>query len=99
MREIAVQDCPWIYLHHSESYGLTQPWLKHYKPHPIALDTMKYIGVDGAMRARLQQGVEPAELLAPIGIALLALIVSLPAVQVVRARHNRHVRRQSEGTV
>src|ERR1700716_1065045 len=55
MRGIAGQDWPWIYLNHSESYGLTQPWLKHYKPHPMALDTMKYIGVDGAMRARLQR--------------------------------------------
>jgi hypothetical protein len=30
---------------------------------------------------------------------LLVCIGSLPAVQVVRARHNRHMRRQSAGTV
>jgi hypothetical protein len=99
MREIAVQDCPWIYLQHSESYGLTQPWLQHYKPHPLALDTMKYIGVDGALRARLQQEWNRPNYWPLLGIVLLVCIGSLPAVQVMRARHNRHVRRQSAGTV
>jgi len=99
MREIAMQDCPWIYINHSESYGLTQPWLKNYKPHPIALDTMKYIGVDGAMRTHLQQKWNQPNYWLLLGIVLLVCLGSLPAVQVVRARHNRHVRRPSAGTV
>lgn len=97
MREIASADCPWIYLNHSESYGLTQPWLKYYKPHPIALDTMKYIGVDGAMRARLQQEWNRPHYWPLLGLLLLVGLGSLPAVRVVRARHNRHVRRQPTG--
>jgi hypothetical protein len=99
MRDIAVQDCPWIYLQHSESYGLTQPWLKHYKPHPIALDTLKYIGVDGAMRARLQQEWNRPTYWPLLGIVLLICLGSLPALHVVRARQNRHVRRHVKETV
>ena len=59
----------------------------------------KAIGVDGAMRARLQREWNRPNYWPLIGIVLIVCIGSVPAVQVVRARHNRHVRRQAKGTV
>ena len=60
---------------------------------------MKYIGVDGVMRVHLQQKWNQPNYWPLLGIVLLVCVGSLPAVQVVRARHNRHVRRPSAGTV
>ncbi|MBV9468960.1 MAG: hypothetical protein JOZ57_06905 [Abitibacteriaceae bacterium] len=93
MRQIAVNDCPWIYEEHSESYGLTQPWLHNYKPHPVANNSAKYIGVDAAMRARLQSEWNQPNFWPLLGIVLFLILGSLPAAAVVRGRTHRRIRR------
>ena len=98
MRAIVQEDCPWVPTLHSELFALTQPWLKNYKPHPVALDTMKYWRVDGAMRARLQAAWNHPNYWPIVAVVALAAIAILPAAGVVNARTNRRVRRNSEGT-
>ena len=95
MRDIAVEDCPWIYLSHNESFALTQPWLRNYKPHPVALDGVKYYNLDGAMRARLQTEWNQPNYLPLLALAALLFVGSIPAAQVIRKRTNRYVRRRS----
>ena len=97
MRDITVEDCPWIYTVHNESFALTQPWLTNYKPHPVSMDTVKYWNVDGNLRARLQAEWNTPNYWPLIGIAALIIAGSLPAIQVVRQRTNRHVRRNTGG--
>jgi ABC-type transport system substrate-binding protein len=95
MRAIVVEDCPWIYLTHNESFALTQPWLTNYKPNPIALDTIKYWNIDGAKRAELQVAWNHPNYWPALGFAIFVVLGSLPAAAVIRRRTNRHVRRKS----
>jgi ABC-type transport system substrate-binding protein len=93
MRDIAVADCPWIYVEYPETYGLTHSWFHNYKPNPVALDMVKYYRIDGAERARKQAEWNRPNF-TPAIIAFAFLIAgSLPAVGVVRQRTNRRVRR------
>jgi len=93
MRAIVVEDCPWIYLSHSESIALTQPWIENYKPSPLVLDAVKYWNIDGAKRAQLQAAWNRPNYWPALGFALFLVLGSLPAAAVIRQRTNRHVRR------
>ena len=42
MAQLIVEDCPWIFEMHRLSFGLTQPWLKNYKPHDFDHARAKY---------------------------------------------------------
>ncbi len=93
MRDIAVEDCPWIYLTHNETYALTQPWLHNYKPNPVALDVLKYYRIDGEMRGRLQKEWNRPNYLPVLALVALIFVGSIPAARVVQQRTNRYVRR------
>lgn len=98
MRAIVEEDCPWIPTLHSETFALTQPWLMNYRPHPVALDGMKYWRVDGPMRARLQAEWNRPNYWPILAVVLLVAMAIVPAANVVQARTNRRVRRNPEGT-
>ncbi|MCW3098206.1 MAG: ABC-type oligopeptide transport system,periplasmic component, partial [Chthonomonadaceae bacterium] len=93
MRAIVVEDCPWIYVQHSEHFALTQSWMTNYKPHPIAADVIKYWNIDGAKRAQLQAAWNRPNYWPALGFAILVVLGSLPAAAVIRQRTNRHMRR------
>lgn len=92
MRQIAVEDCPWIYIDHSESYGLTQPWVRNNKPQSVANDSGKYVAVDPALRVRLQGEWNKPNYWPALGALILLVLGSLPAASVVRRRAHRRVR-------
>jgi len=98
LRAIVQEDCVWIPTLHSETYALTQPWLKNYKPHPVALDGAKYWRPDGAMRARLQAEWNRPNYWPIVAVVALIVIAIVPAASVVSARTNRRVRRSVGGT-
>ncbi|HZP82562.1 MAG TPA: ABC transporter substrate-binding protein, partial [Chthonomonadaceae bacterium] len=97
MRDISVEDCPWIYINHDESLFLTQPWLQNVKPHPIAMDSGKYQSVDGAMRARLQAEWNRPNYWPAVALAAFLFLGSIPAAGVVRQRTHRSARRGPGG--
>jgi oligopeptide transport system substrate-binding protein len=97
MRAIAVEDCPWIYHIHGEGFGLTQAWFPNFKPHPVAMDTVKYYAIDGPRRARLQAEWNRPNYWPALGALIFLIVGSLPAASVVRQRTQRHVRRNREG--
>ncbi len=97
LRDISVRDCPLVYQRHSEAYALVQPWLKNYKPNPIALDSPEYYRIDGVLRAKLQHRWNKPKVW-PLVLVLTLLIASaVPALNVVKQRANRHVRRSKPG--
>jgi ABC-type transport system substrate-binding protein len=98
MRSIVDEDCVWIPILHSETFALTQPWLKNFKPHPVALDGAKYWRADGAMRASLQAKWNQPNYWPILATVALLVIAIVPAASVVQARTNRRVRRSSEET-
>ena len=46
MEGLVMQDCPWMFLHHSMSFSLRQPWLKNYKPHDFPYGMAKYYRIE-----------------------------------------------------
>lgn len=42
MERIVMQDCPWLFLHHSMSFSLRHAWMQNYKPHDFAYGMIKY---------------------------------------------------------
>lgn len=42
MEEQVKEDCPWLFLHHSMTVTLRQPWLRNYKPHDFPFGLAKY---------------------------------------------------------
>lgn len=98
MRDIAVEDCPWIFLYHPDDLAIVNKWLLNVKPHPMAVDTLKYLRVDGRERARLQAAWNKPNYWPAVAIAVFLILGTLPAAEVVRRRRNRKVRVQSGGT-
>jgi oligopeptide transport system substrate-binding protein len=97
MRDIVVEDCPWIYVDYPESFGLVHSWFHNYKPNPVANDMAKYYRIDTAERARKQAEWNRPNYIPAVVVVALLIFGSLPAVNVVKERTNRHVRRNSEG--
>ncbi len=95
MRDVSVEDCPWIYVDYPESRSLIQPWVKNSNYSPLANDATKYVDLDPAMRVRLQGEWNQAKLwpiLVLLGVGVAAV---LPAVAVVRNRRGRRVRKEN----
>lgn len=99
MRAVIQEDCPLIYREHQELFGMRHAWYRNYKPNALAFDTVKYYRIDGPLRARLQQQWNVPNFWPLLGMAVLLLLGSLPAVNVVRQRTHRHVRRENGGSV
>lgn len=46
MESIVKEECPWIFLHHSMSVSLRQPWLANFKPHDFPFGLNKYYRIN-----------------------------------------------------
>jgi ABC-type transport system substrate-binding protein len=93
MRDISVEDCPWIYEEHSEGLGIYYDWLRGNKPHGVANDFLKYYNVDGEKRVRQQALWNQPNYWPLLGLIALTVAVAIPAGQTVKARRNRSIRR------
>jgi ABC-type transport system substrate-binding protein len=54
LRDIVVEESPWIFSAHTISYTLYQGWLNNYKPNEVSMDFMQYLDVDPKLRAELK---------------------------------------------
>lgn len=96
MRDLAVEDCPWIFDSHSESLGIYYDWLRNNKPHGVANDTFRYWNVDGAKRAQRQREWNQPNYWPLLGLVAFLGVTVAPAAKTVNARRNRSVRRNRE---
>ncbi len=98
LRDIAVEDCPQVYLSHAEDLILMQAWTKNYKPHPVSNEVYKYRRVDGSLRKKLRESWnQPLYWPILVAIGLFALI-NIPTLGVIRKRSSRKIRRIKEET-
>lgn len=54
MRDIVVEESPWVFDLHRQGYRLTQGWLRNFKWNDIQNDYAKYLRVDPKKRAELK---------------------------------------------
>lgn len=95
MRDISVEDCPWIYRQHDVDPLLGHSWLSNVKPHPVANDGAKYYAVDGPLRARMQAQWNHPNWWPALAALVLIIVGSIPAAAAVSARSRRRVRIQN----
>lgn len=96
LRDIAVRDCPWIYLTHDESLSLSHAWAGNIKPRPISNNSLKYRSVDGTRRAAMQRSWN-SPLLWPLAAALaLGALVLAPSIGALRRRRRRPLRQADQ---
>jgi ABC-type transport system substrate-binding protein len=89
MLEIARRDAPWVWGMHPKTYLLEHAWVKNEKPNQIANNTLKYLRVDPALRARRrEEWNRPVVWPLVAGLALLVLGAA-PAVVAYRRKENR----------
>jgi oligopeptide transport system substrate-binding protein len=93
MRDIAAEDCPWIFLQHDQDLYLSHAWNHNLKPHPVSNEGLKYQGVDGPLRARLQAQWNRPNYWPSLAALALLVFGSLPAASAIRRHRSRHVRK------
>jgi ABC-type transport system substrate-binding protein len=54
MRDIVVEEAPWIFNLHRERYALVHGWVGNYKHNDVQLDLLKYIRIDAKKREELK---------------------------------------------
>jgi oligopeptide transport system substrate-binding protein len=92
IRDIVVEDCPWVYVRHNQSLLLSQSWLKNRKMPQVDDDAAKYWTVDTAERARkIEEWNRPVVWPAVAGMGAI-FAGSIPAVLLVRCRSRRSLR-------
>jgi ABC-type transport system substrate-binding protein len=97
MRDLAVEDCPWIYLSENEGPTMFQPWVRNRYSNPILTNLLDYRGIDVEKRERLQAEWN-RPVWAPVAIfAFIAAVSVIPAARTVKRHRNRRVRRPASG--
>ncbi len=97
MRDISVEDCPWVYTLHSSSRTLMQPWEHDFADHPMDNSESKYIRIDADLRRKLQRDWNHP--IAWPAYTILALLIAglLPGAHVIRTRIGRKLRKGGDG--
>ena len=86
MVKIVQRDAPWSFGIFPGSTGVYQQWLHNAKPSAVIQDKLRYLRVDGALRARkVQEWNQPRVWPLFVGMVLLVLLL-LPARSVYRRR-------------
>lgn len=93
MRDIAVEDCPWIFVEHGQDLALNYDWVTNVKPHPVAMDSAKYLGIDSLRRAQKQAEWNQPNYWPAVALAFFLIAGSIPATATVRRRGRRKARR------
>jgi len=98
LRAMIEEDCPLIFVQHTETMTLYQGWVGPVKPNPIGNTLHKFRSVDAALRAERQREWN-APVVWPLAVlAALFVACNVPAVLVVRNRHRRHVTQRGSST-
>ena len=86
------QDAPWSFGIFPGSTGVYQQWLHNAKPSGVIMDRIRYLRVDGALRAqKVAEWNQPKVWPLLVGLAILALLF-MPARRLYLRRENASAR-------
>jgi len=95
MRDMLAEDCPMVYNQHPVSMSLYYDWLHDVNPSPIALDGAQYEWVDGKTRSTREAAWNKPVYWPVVVLFAVVVLGSLPAIQVVKRRRTRYIRKSS----
>lgn len=86
LRDIVVEDCPWVYVRHNQALVIAHSWLGNRKMPEVDADMAKYWSIDSEERDRKVAEWNRARL-GPLGVGVgLVALASVPAVAGLRRR-------------
>lgn len=98
MRDIAVEDCPWIYIAEVEGPTVYQPWVGNKQSNPMLMNLLEYRKIDAPARESLQNDWNHPVWVPAAAIFVIVVIGIVPAVRTVKLQRNRRVRRPDSGS-
>ncbi|WP_353162534.1 ABC transporter substrate-binding protein [Salinisphaera shabanensis] len=94
MLTILRRDAPWQWGYFPRQYALYHQWLHNTKPNGMIQSSLKYLRLDGALRAeKRREWNQPVLWPVAAGVALLVVLL-LPAVWIYRRREHSALRRR-----
>lgn len=90
MQAIVRRDAPWIFAYYPKSFGLSHGWVKNVKPNLMANNTLKYRGIEPALRADKRRAWNQPVLWPIVFLVGAVAAMIAPAVMAWR-RHERTV--------
>jgi ABC-type transport system substrate-binding protein len=95
MLAILRHDAPWVFAFHPKSFGLYHSWVGNLKPNHFARGTMKYRRIDPQRREALRAEWNRPVVLPLIGILVVLVLLTLPAIRTWRRRERMAGRAES----
>ena len=92
MRQMVQEDCPWIFLYHTQAYILRYDWVKNALAHPVAMNTAKYVRIDHAVRFRDQEKWNHPDYLVVALFFGMLFLGTVPAALIVQSNHRKSAR-------
>ncbi len=86
MQAIVRHDAPWIFGFHPKSFVLSHAWYLNRKPGPLLNNSLKYLRIDTALRARKRQEWNQPVLWPLLAIPLLLALLIAPAWRLWKQR-------------
>jgi hypothetical protein len=80
------RDAPWVWGFYPKDFGLAHQWVYNRKPNKMANNTLKYQRLDPALRERLRDEWNPPVRWPLALLALVLVLVLLPAFALYRKR-------------
>lgn len=89
MVRLLQQDAPWVWGMHPKQFVLQQAWVSPTKPDPIGRSTLRYVDIDGAMRAKAQRRWNQPVVWPLIVLMGLIVLSLLPVLMIYYRRCHR----------
>lgn len=91
MQDILRRDAPWVFGLHPKNFTLFHSWYKNIKPNLMANNRLKYTRIDGTERQIKRQQWNQAQFWPLIFMAVLILLLIIPAFKAYRRRLQKSV--------
>jgi len=89
MVHIAQRDAPWAWGLHPKDFALAHNWVSNRKPNQMANNTLKYIRIDPAKRAKERAAWNRPVVWPVVLIGAVLVVSALPAVSAYRRREHQ----------
>ncbi len=93
--DIVRKDSPWLWGFNPIYFTISQPWVHSYKPNALSYNSLKYLQIDGKLRAKLRKEwnhpvIWPIWILVTLVLALVIPLLIIYWLRELRPKVNRY---------